>query len=380
MGTVVRGRAQHRLDLNGTPGGDDRRRDQRRDMAGGRRHEAGRDRAAGTEPGGGRDAACRGCATGRGTATATAAGRRPTAGDAELGEDAERRDDGSDRMELTADAADRMPEVPAAFAIVEVPAGGRRRADAAVVAVGDLVTDLCAGRLPRLERGGERNACADEDRFDGRHRHAQRVGELGVAHPRQLAHQQRGALLVGQAANVLDQARERLALLGGRDRVGDRAGGGTLDRRRRDRHRPADLIDAAVVGDAIQPCAEGEIAVARPQPVVRLEEHVLERVLGVLPRRRQHLAGVGEQPGPVAVVDDPEGLVVPGTEERYELIVRAESKPRRAERTPLPGECRRCLESGRFHVTPRTLTRGVGESSGVSTDYDSETITCLTTE
>ena len=81
-----------------------------------------------------------------------------------------------------------------------------------------------------------------------------------------------------------------------------------------------ELVDAAVVRDAIEPGAEGELAIGGAQPGVRPDEDVLERVLGVL-AVDEHLARVGEQPLSVAIVDDPERVVVTGAEQGDQLFI-----------------------------------------------------------
>jgi hypothetical protein len=43
---------------------------------------------------------------------------------------------------------------------------------------------------------------------------------------------------------------------------------------------------------------------------------------------REHLTDVRQQPGAVAVVNDPERVLVPGAEESDELLVRAEPEKR----------------------------------------------------
>ena len=91
-----------------------------------------------------------------------------------------------------------------------------------------------------------------------------------------------------------------------------------------------------------------------PQARVRAHEDVLERVLGVL-TVREHLPRVGEQPLPVAVVDDPEGVVVARAEQGYELLVGPEAEEWRPDRGPSPGYCSRCWEGGSFHVNPYSL-------------------------
>ena len=96
---------------------------------------------------------------------------------------------------------------------------------------------------------------------------------------------------------------------------------------------PAQLVDAAVVGDAVEPGAHVHRAVVGAQGAVGAHEHVLQHVLGVLARAgREHLAHVGEQPLAVAVVDDAERLVVAGAEQRDELLVGAQAQQRAAER------------------------------------------------
>ena len=90
-------------------------------------------------------------------------------------------------------------------------------------------------------------------------------GDIRVGHAGQLPHEQRRTLLIGQALNVGDQALERVALLhaghgiptGVGHRRGDDLGGGRL--------RAAQLVDAAVVGDPVQPGAQRQLAIARAQ-------------------------------------------------------------------------------------------------------------------
>ena len=85
------------------------------------------------------------------------------------------------------------------------------------------------------------------------------------------------------------------------------------------------------------------------QRAVGADEHVLQHVLGVLPRAgAQHLAHVGEQPLAIAVVDRAERVVAPAAEQRQQLLVRAQPEQRtaRAEAAPSAGWC---VECGRFH-------------------------------
>jgi hypothetical protein len=57
---------------------------------------------------------------------------------------------------------------------------------------------------------------------------------------------------------------------------------------------------------------------------MRTNEHVLEHILGVGLESREHLANVRQQPSTIAVVDDPEGVLVSVTEQPDELLIRAE--------------------------------------------------------
>ena len=102
-----------------------------------------------------------------------------------------------------------------------------------------------------------------------------------VAHPAQLAHEQGRALLLGQTTDVGDEPAQGVALLGSRRRVllvGHRRVG------RIDRNRlvVAQDVDAAVVGDPIQPRPQGEVAVVGAQSVVGAYEDLLKGVLGIL--------------------------------------------------------------------------------------------------
>ncbi len=90
------------------------------------------------------------------------------------------------------------------------------------------------------------------------------------------------------------------------------------------------------MGDPVQPRLQDQLAAVGAQAGVRTHEHFLEHVLGVRVRRREHLTHVREQPGTVAVVDDPEGILVPRPEQADELLVRAQPEKwgRKPDTTP----------------------------------------------
>ena len=102
------------------------------------------------------------------------------------------------------------------------------------------------------------------------------VAMLRVAEPFELAHQEGRALLVGKAPEVVDQAGagvSRPPLCDGRVvAVGRRH----LELLGRHRGRPAQLVDAAVVRDAVEPGAQRDRAVVGAQAAVRAQEDVLQ--------------------------------------------------------------------------------------------------------
>jgi hypothetical protein len=75
------------------------------------------------------------------------------------------------------------------------------------------------------------------------------------------------------------------------------------------------------VGYAVEPRPQRDRPPVGAQRVVGAQKDVLQHVLGVGARAAEHLARVGEEPLAVAVVDDPERLVMAGAKERHELVV-----------------------------------------------------------
>ena len=314
--------------LDGAAGRQRRGADHGRDLAGAEADRAARRRAA----------------DGRGTAAdrcdaSAGGGRAARAEPDELG-GGQRERPAVERGERAAHAAQRDPVLAAAGAVAQVLASVGRRLDAAVVAPEQVGADVLAGRVARLRCLDQPDTRAHEQRLDGGHRDVERARQIGIRHAVDLPHQQRRPLLLGQPAHVLDQAREVVAALRLLDRVAQRLAREVEDVGRR-RDRAAQVIDATVVGDAVQPRPQVNVSRVGPQRAVRADEDVLEQILSVLARpRRQHLAHVGEQALAVAVVDDAEGLVAAGAEEREQLLVRAQAQERRPER-PEAGPGRR---------------------------------------
>ncbi len=286
---------------------------------------AGDDHAAGGERGGGDD---RGDLRGGGDRGAgdDARGSGPADPEhdvADGGERAGRRE----RGEAAAHAAQAVAVLAAGRAFVQVAPGQAARADAAVAGQGEVGADRVAGGVPGGRGVHEALARAHERGLHGGHREVQRDRHLGVAHPLQLAHQQGGALLLGEPAEVADERAQLLALLGQPRGVGvGRLPGG--EHVARFGRELAQQVDAAVVGDEVQPRAQRHGALAGAQRAVGAHEHVLGDVLGILARAAEHLQRVGVQVRVVAVVDRPEGIVVARAEARDELFVRAQPHQR----------------------------------------------------
>ena len=129
---------------------------------------------------------------------------------------------------------------------------------------------------------------------------------------------------------VGDQPPQVLAALDLGDRVG--AAGQQLVGLQRRGGRAAHVVDAAVVGDAVEPRPHGDLAVAGAQGAVGAQEDVLHDVLG-LGVPAQHVAHVGEQALVVAVVEHAERVLAAGAEEREQLLVGAQPQQRRGEWT-----------------------------------------------
>ena len=78
--------------------------------------------------------------------------------------------------------------------------------------------------------------------------------------------------------------------------------------------------------DAVEPRPQRKLAVAGSKSGVGAHEDILQSILGVLPATRKHLSRIGEQPLVVAVMNDPERLVVTGAEQGHELLIRAQTE------------------------------------------------------
>ena len=207
-----------------------------------------------------------------------------------------------------------------------------QRAGAPAQPLGDLAEldpDLVAGQQPRLGRLGQRDPRAHEQRLDARHRRLHRLGDLLVGERVHLAQHQRGALGLRQLVDVADEQAELLALV---DLVGG-AGAvlGEVDVHRVDADRlgAAQVVEAAVARDPVQPGPDVDRAVVGEHRVEGGGEHLLQHVLGVLARAEQ-VAAEGEQARLVARDERLEGGVVAAAHERDQPLVGLQAQQRRA--------------------------------------------------
>jgi hypothetical protein len=190
--------------------------------------------------------AARGRAAGAGTAGGGASAcSRPAREPERLGEHSER-SEGEERRQLPVDATQLASEAPASRAVTHMSLGGRVGPHAAVTGSRELHPDLGAGSVSGGGGLRQRDPGPYQQRLDGRHRGAQRAGQLLVRHAAHLPHQERGPLLFWEPPDVDDQPPERLAPVGLRDGVVDRACH-ELKHLGRWGRRPAQLVDTPVV-------------------------------------------------------------------------------------------------------------------------------------
>ena len=325
------------LDLH-RPGGDDRRRGEPRGRLRGHcAHSSGDHAAGGGASGHGARAGQSGSAHGRAATCGSTARRGPAggssaAGRAELGED-ELLDqhETADRIhgrQGPARVAQLPPEDLAALAGAKVAPHGRRGAGDALGHLAELEPHLLAGEQTRLGRLGQRHSRAYEKRLDARHRGVHRLEDLLVGESVDLAQEQRRALRLGQLPDVRHDLPELLARVDGVRRGGAPVALERVHRVLPGVLRPAEVVEAAVARDAIEPGACVDRTLVRADRVEGGGEHLLQHVLGVL-RGAEHVAAEGEQPRVVAVHERLEGAMVPASDQRDELLVTLKPQQRR---------------------------------------------------
>ena len=152
----------------------------------------------------------------------------------------------------------------------------------------DLLAAPAAGQLVVLL--AELAAGPEQGALDHLARHAEPVADLVVGEALELAHDEQLVVALGQAAEGAAQVVERCLLstaAGGR-RARSRAArarprrssSSALERHLARRGDAAELVDAGVLGDLVDPRLERDRLVARAQPAQRRDEHLLGDVLG----------------------------------------------------------------------------------------------------
>ena len=193
----------------------------------------------------------------------------------------------------------------------------------------ELDPHLLAGQQARLGGLGERDPRAHEQRLDARHGRLHRLGDLLVGERVHLAQHERGPLRLGQLVDVADQQPELLALV---DLVGGaRAVLGEVDVHRVDADRldPAEVVEAAVASDPVQPRPHVDRALVGEDRVEGGGEDLLEDVLGVLARAEQ-VPAERQQPRVVARHEHLERGRVAAPDQRDQALVGLEPQQRRA--------------------------------------------------
>ena len=156
-----------------------------------------------------------------------------------------------------------------------------------------------------------------------------RRGDLLVGEGVHLAQQQGRALGLGKFLDVDEELAELLAvvdLLGGR---GGLDGGHHVHRFLRVGGRFAQVVEAAVAGDPVEPGAQVDLALVAQHRFVGVDEDLLQHVLGVL-GGAEHLPAEAEQATLVAVDDRLEGAGVAAARHRDQLRVALQLEQGRA--------------------------------------------------
>ena len=238
----------------------------------------------------------------------------------------------------------------AALAGAQVAADQRGGASAQALGhLAELDSDLVAGQQPRLGRLGQRHPRPDEQRLDARDRGLHRLGDLLVGKRIHLAQHERRPLGLRELLDVAHQNPELFAVV---DLVG--GGGavvGQMDVHRvdADRLRPAQVVEAAVAGDPIQPRPHVDRAVIGSNRVEGGGEHLLKDVLGVLAGAQQ-VAAERQQARVVARYEDLECVAVTPAYVGDQALVRLQPEQRAAPVQPNRAGVSECRDFHRFGV------------------------------
>ena len=195
-----------------------------------------------------------------------------------------------------------------------------------------VALDREAARVPRLAAFDHVQPRTVDELLARLRRDAQLAGELVVAEPVQLPPQQRVPLRRRERGDVGQQALDRVALLEHRVRCRREHAlrhVGVVGHRRE--ARAAELVQAAVADEPVQPGGEADGRVVAAERAMGADQRLLDDVLGELATAPEDARGVPLEPLRVALVDELErGLVaVPQARRAASLAGRA-SAPRRS--------------------------------------------------
>jgi hypothetical protein len=117
------------------------------------------------------------------------------------------------------DQGDLTSVAPAGRAVAKVPPSDRPGAHALLMSQAKCLPDLRAGGVASRVGPYEAHSGPDQKRLHGRNARIQNGGHLGVGDAAEFPQQQRRALLLGEPADVLNQAAQGLTGVGASRRV-----------------------------------------------------------------------------------------------------------------------------------------------------------------
>ena len=186
-----------------------------------------------------------------------------------------------------------------------------------------------AAQQPPLGRFGKRHPRTHEQRLDAWHARIHRTRDLLVGQAVDLAQEQRSALGLRKLLHVAHDLTQVLAHV---HRLHRAAGGREvefLNAAVSGRPPLADVLEAHVPRDAVEPGANEDLALVGHHRAIRRREHFLQHVLGVL-ARVQHVAAEGQEPRAVALDEGLERGLVTRPDEVDQPLVGLQPKEWRA--------------------------------------------------
>ena len=227
----------------------------------------------------------------------------------------------------------------AAFAFTRMAADRGRELCKAFGHFGQFDPHLFAGDLSRLSCLGKAAAGANQQRLNARYGRLHRLGDLVIGERVDLTQQQRRTLRLGQVAHICHQLPQVFPLadfiLGRAALVGDVV----VKVVNADCCLPAQVVEGAVTGDAVEPRLDVNRAFVGHHRAVGGGETLLGYVLGIF-LRSQHVAREAKDPGVVAADQRLVCGLVAAARQRDQLLVRLETqKGARSAQTYKVGLC-----------------------------------------